>query len=107
MIYELRIYHAMPGKMRALQERFQNITCRKFEEHGIAVIGYWETVVGESNQLVYICQYEDLNARERAWAAFGADPEWQAARAESERGGPLVHRVTNTILRPTSFSPLQ
>jgi hypothetical protein len=108
MIYELRIYHAMPGKLPALLERFTTITCRKFEEHGIEVIGYWTTVIGESNQqLIYLCQYEDLSARERAWSAFSADPEWQQKRAESERDGPLVHHVTNMILRPTGFSPLQ
>jgi hypothetical protein len=26
---------------------------------------------------------------------------------ESEKGGPLIARMTNTIMRPTPYSPLQ
>ena len=71
------------------------------------VVGFWETVFGESNELVYICAYDDLAHRQRAWSAFMADPEWLAARKASETNGPLVERVVNKIWRPTSFSPLQ
>ena len=107
MIYELRVYEAVPGKLPALHRRFREVTCRLFERHGIKVVGFWETVVGTGNQLTYLLAYEDLGHRERAWHAFQSDPEWQAARAESEREGPLVARLTNTILRPTEYSPLQ
>jgi hypothetical protein len=51
--------------------------------------------------------YQDLADRERAWAAFGADPEWQAARQESEGEGPLTAKISNVILRPTAFSPMK
>ncbi len=35
------------------------------------------------------------------------DPEWIAARAKSEEGGPLVSSFSNTILSPTKFSALK
>lgn len=107
MIYEYRAYYAVPGRMPDLQRRFSEITMAMFRKHGIRVVGFWETVVGESNELVYICQYDDLGHRERAWKAFMADPEWQAARQKTEANGPLVERVVNKIWRPTPFSPLQ
>jgi hypothetical protein len=107
MIYELRIYECAPGRLPALNERFRTITCRKFEQHGIKVVGYWEDVIGESNRLSYICQFDDIAARDLAWKAFQADSEWIAARAKSEESGPIVARVINTIMRPTDYSPLQ
>lgn len=108
MIYELRIYEAMPGKMAALQQRFADHTVRLFEKHGMKVIGFWTNYVGgPSNQLIYMLAYEDLAERERCWAAFAADPEWQKAREESERDGPLTARIMSSFLRPTRFSPLQ
>jgi hypothetical protein len=107
MIYEYRAYYVVPGRMPDIQRRFSDVTMRLFEKHHIKVVGFWETVVGESNELVYICAYDDLAARQRAWDAFVADPEWQEAKKQSEMNGPLVERVVNKIWRPTKFSPLR
>lgn len=108
MIHELRIYTAHPGKMGPLLARFRDHTLRLFEKHGIVNVGYWTNAIGGRNdELWYILGYEDLAQRERAWAAFMADPEWQAARAASEADGPLVHHLENRILAPTKFSPLR
>jgi len=107
MIYEYRAYYVMPGRMPDIQRRFADVTMNLFTKHGIMVVGFWETVVGESNELVYICAYEDLAQRQRAWASFMADQEWQAARKASEANGPLVQRVVNKIWKATSFSPMQ
>lgn len=108
MIYELRIYTANPGKMGALTARFRDHTCKLFERHGITNVGYWmNTIGGRSDELWYMIGFEDMAHRDKAWAAFAADPEWQAARAESEKDGPLVHHIENRILRGTDFSPLK
>ena len=107
MIYELRIYTVHPGRMDALQQRFRDHSCRLFERHGMTNIGYWTNVIGgRSDELWYMLGYEDLAARERAWAAFRTDPEWVAARAASEEDGPIVHHIENRMLGPTDFSPL-
>ena len=107
MIYEYRAYYAVPGRMPDIQKRFNDVTMRLFDKHKIKVVGFWETVIGESNELVYICAFDDVAHRERAWKAFLADPDWQAAKRTSEANGPLVERVVNKIWRPTSFSPIQ
>lgn len=106
MIYELRIYETCPGRMPALHQRFQNDTLRLFARHGIKPVGFWEDVIGISNRLTYIIAWEDMAHRERAWNAFQADPEWQAARAKSEESGPIVARVTATLMAPTAYSAL-
>ncbi len=108
MIYELRIYTANTGKMPALQARFRDHTTALFEKHGIKNVGYWTNVIGgRSDELWYMLGYEDLAQRQAAWAAFSADPDWQKARAESEKDGPLVHHIENRIMNPTDFSPLK
>jgi len=107
MIYEWRVYEATPGKMSALHDRFQNVTLKLFEKHGIKVVGFWEVVIGTSNTLYYMLAYESMAQREKAWNAFMADPEWIKARRESEKDGPLTQRVVNMLLRPTAYSPLK
>src|SRR5438309_1164797 len=107
MVYELRIYTVHPGRMAALQARFRDHSCRLFEKHGVTNVGYWTNAIGgRTDELWYIVGFESLAQREQAWASFGADPEWQQARAESERDGPIVHHIENRILNPTDFSPL-
>ncbi len=108
MIYEYRVYEAMPGKLPELHARFRNHTIKLFEKHGFKNIGYWTADAGDySDRLIYIVAFENAAQREKAWAAFRADPEWQKVRAESERNGPLVRRVFNTLLAPTDYSPLR
>ncbi len=107
MLYEYRVYEAMPGKLPDLQARFRNHTVSIFERHGIKNIGYWTSEVGDfSDRLIYIVAFEDAGQREKAWGSFRSDPEWQKVRSESEANGPLVKRVFKTLLAPTDYSPL-
>lgn len=107
MIYELRIYDTLPGRLPALNERFANHTVGFFEKHGIHVVGFWTEDIGTSNRLVYMLGYDSLADREQKWSAFQADPGWHAVRAESEQDGPINALVRNMILRPTDYSPMQ
>jgi NIPSNAP len=105
MIYEMRSYRAMPGRLPDLLKRFDTITLKLFEKHGIKQGGFWVTEVGESNHnLIYFCVYESMADREKKWGAFSSDPEWHAKRAETEKNGPLVQSFSNQFLKPTTFS---
>ncbi len=108
MIYELRIYHAMPGKMPDLLKRFDTITLGIWERHGIRQAGFWTVLVGESNQdLYYLLAWDSMAERETKWNAFQADPEWLSKRAETEKNGALISGYANSFLQPTKFSSVQ
>jgi len=108
MIYELRVYHAVPGRLPDLLKRFDTITLKIWERHRIKQAGFWTTLVGDSNQtLYYFLQWESLAEREQKWNAFQADPEWHQKRAETEKNGPIVAKVSNSFLTPTSFSSVK
>ncbi len=107
MIYELRIYEAAPGKLGALHRRFRDHTLRIFANHGMDVVGFWTYAHGGwSDQLVYLMKFDDMTERDRKWASFRADEEWQRVRAESHRDGSLTTRIRSDILTPTDYSPL-
>ncbi len=107
MIYEWRVYEIQPGKMMNINSRFASITLKLFQRHGIKVIGFWEAVVGTSNTLYYMIAFKDFDHREKSWNAFMSDPDWIKAKAETEKDGPIVTRIQNMLMRPTSYSPLQ
>lgn len=108
MIYELRIYTCLPGRMADLQRRFADHTLALWERHGIEQAGFWTTLIGNSNNdLTYMLRWNSLAERETRWNAFMADPEWQAARKASEANGPLLSNVSSQLLTPTSFSSVK
>ena len=104
LLYEWRTYHAAAGKSEALHRRFADHACRLFERHGIRQIGYF-VPAGAEGPLHYLLAYSDRAARDAAWEAFRSDPDWKAAKAESEKGGPLVERIDSVFLLPTPYSP--
>jgi NIPSNAP len=107
VLYEMRTYEVVPGRMPAMHARFANHTMGFFRKHGIRVVGFWEAAIGTSNVLHYLLSWDDLAHRERSWSAFQADPEWHRVRDESQRDGPIVARVRNEIWQPTAYSPMK
>ena len=104
-VYELRIYHAAPGKLDDLNKRFRDHTVKLFEKHGMKNIGYWTPVDTADNRLIYVLEHASRDAARKSFAAFGADPEWKTAQKASEANGKLVNKVESYFMQPTDFSP--
>src|SRR5262249_35086523 len=107
MFYELRRYDVAAGKLAALVDRFGSFTVHKWKQYGFRLIGFWTPVVADrSNQLVYVWGWESLEERAKKNAAWRADPEGVKKWAETEKDGPLVNRVDNQLMEPTSYSQI-
>jgi len=108
MIYELRIYRALPGRMPALLKRFESRTLKIWERMGIQQVGFWTTVIGPSNlELVYMLAWASMAERQEKWDKFQVDLEWLQAWADSEKDGIIVGNVASSFLKPTRFSAIQ
>ena len=99
MIYELRHYDAVDGKFDEMKQRFETEVVPRFPKHGIELLGVF-TNPDTAGRMSYMTRYPDASARERAWASFGGDADWKAAKAASETGGPLLAKQTITVLTP-------
>jgi hypothetical protein len=107
MLYEFRVYTALPGRMPNLLARFKDHTVSIWQKHGIVPIGFWTTLIGHStSELTYILAWNSLADREVKWGAFQSDPDWLRVRDQSEKDGPIVESISNQILRPADFSAL-
>lgn len=104
--FELRTYHAAPGKLDDLNARFRDHTLKIFEKHGMSNIGYWVPADNSGNELIYLLAFPSREAREKAWKEFGADPEWKAAQKASEANGKLVTKADSVLLTATDYSPV-
>lgn len=108
MVFELRIYRCVPGRLPALLKRFETITLDLWQKHGIRQAGFWTTLIGTSNQeLTYLLAWESLAEREQKWNAFQSDPAWIEARAKTEADGQIVDNIASSFLAPTAFSSVK
>jgi hypothetical protein len=108
-VFELRTYHAAPGKMKALNSRFRDHTCELFKKHGMTIVGFWNPseAADADKTLIYLLAFPSREAADRSWKAFAADPEWKKVKEASEKEGRLVEKVDRVFLNPTDYSPMK
>jgi hypothetical protein len=107
VLYELRKYQVMPGKMPALLDRFGSFTVPHWHARGFNLVGFWTADIGgANNELTYILGWESVEERIAKFGTWQASPERLAKWEETERDGPLVYRFHNLLMQPTAFSQL-
>src|SRR6202166_3940732 len=106
-VYELRIYHVMPGKLDAWLAFFGPKTMRICDRHEMKGVAYWPPVDEPQKgiTLIYILQHPSRTAATENWKAFQDDPEWKSVKTKSEENGKLVEKVDSTYMSLTDFSP--
>ncbi len=103
MIYEMRIYTVLPGKVGELNNLFEKEGLPVINDYS-KLVGWWSTEVGPLNQVVHLWAYNDAGHREQVRAAQNADPRLQAYRPKVLA---LLVNQTNMLLTPSNFSPLK
>lgn len=109
-VFELRLYHAPTERqLQALHERFAGPEIRIFHRCGVHPLFYTSTLIGpQKPNLVYLTPFDDLAAREKAWNAFGADPEWIKVRKESiDKHGQISSVIQISLFRAAAYSPVR
>lgn len=106
-VFELRIYTCHPGRLPALEKRFDNHTMKLFKKHGMTNIAYWKSVEKDDAQprLIYFLAHDSEKAGKTSFEHFGKDPKWIRARDESEKDGKIVQKLESIYMKPLSFSP--
>src|SRR5688572_316629 len=104
-LFEIRTYYSPAGKLNDLHARFRDHTIKLFEKHGMTNIGYWTPIDNPENKLIYILAYPDMEAREKSWKAFLADPDWKKVQKETEANGAIVSKSEKIFLNAMDYSP--
>jgi hypothetical protein len=101
--FELRTYNVQPGSsLDLLHSRFRDHTMALFKKHGITVVGFWHPT-NKPDALIYLLVYKDRQARDDAWKAFNADPEWVKVRQEMN----VSLKVDDVFMSATDYSPMK
>lgn len=102
MLYELRIYTILEGRMDAIQQRFERHTLGIFERLGIKVADFWIDQTGHP-KLYYVIEYKNMEDRQLKWGTFVQDPEWVEVKRKSEESGPIIEKIEEIFMRRAEF----
>jgi NIPSNAP len=104
MIYELRIYRCVPGRMAALLSRFE--TLRIWKKHGIRQAGLWTTLIGKSTQeITYMLAWRSIAEREKLGALFSPIPNGSRSSTRPRRMASSSRTLAASCWRPPRFPP--
>jgi len=107
-VFELRVYHAVPGKLPALESRFRDTLSMLLAKHDLKVVGYWvpEDAPAWDSTFIFMVAHSSSEEAKKNWDAFRADPEFQEV-IKSEQANKTVEKIDSTYMRPTDFSPMK
>jgi NIPSNAP len=105
-VFELRIYHAVPGELPVMESRFREKTSKILARHNLNVVGYWVTDDAADNSFVFLFAHLSREEAKKNWEAFRLDPDFQEI-AKSEQAEKTLEKTDIVWLRPTDFSPMK
>lgn len=107
MLYELRTYHVVPGRMQTILDRFRDDTIRIFAKHDMKVTNFWVDADESTNRLYYVLEHPDAASRERNFQAFQEDQEWLDLKNRTEQNGPLYEKIDIIYLKKAPFFQIE
>jgi len=100
MLYELRTYQAGGGRMAEMEKLMASDCSAVLQRAKVPrPLGAWHALAGPRlPAFVWILAWNSLNERNAAWAAFGADPQWQQLRRAAHEKTELTARVDTQFM---------
>ena len=110
-VFELMIYHTVPGKASALESVFRDVS-KLQAKHGLDVVGYW--VPNEdspwNNTFVYLIAHPSRAEADAHWDELHTDPAFPPYRSAA---APLIqqvngdYQVDEIYMRGSDFSAMK
>jgi hypothetical protein len=110
-VFELLVYHTVPGKVPALESIFRDVS-KLQAKHDLHVVGYWvpNDDPAWANTFIYLVAHPSREEAKKNWAALHADPAFPEYRKQAV---PLIekvnedYRVDEVYMLPTDFSAMK
>jgi NIPSNAP len=110
-VFELRIYHTVPGKAPALESIFRDVS-KLIAKHDINVVGYWVPTDDPAwtNTFIYLVAHASQDEANKNWAAVHAEPAFPEFRRQAALVIEKVkeqYNVEEVFMRPTDYSAMK
>jgi NIPSNAP len=110
-VFELLVYHTVPGKVPALESIFRDVA-KLQDRHDLNVVGYWvpNDDPAWANTFIYLVAHPSREEAKKNWDALHADPafpEYRKQAAQLIEKGDEGYRVDEVYMRPTDYSAMK
>jgi hypothetical protein len=110
-VFELMVYHTLPGKVPALESIFRDVA-KLQEKHGLNVVGYWvpNDDTAWADTFIYVVAHPSREGAQKSWDALHADPAFPEYRKQA---APLIekvnegYKVDEVYMRATEYSAMK
>lgn len=109
-IFEMRTYESDNElTLKKKIKMFADGEIAIFRKCGLAPVFFGQAMVGPNlPRITYMVAFDSLAGREKAWSAFGADPDWQKLKVlPGLADADIVSNISNVILKPVAGSDIQ
>lgn len=108
--FEIRTYESQnESTMKAKAKMFASGEAVIFRASGLQPVFFGEAVIGAAMpHISYMLAFENLEAHDKGWAAFRANPDWMKLQRTPEFAAPgLVINISDSILTPLQGSEIR
>jgi hypothetical protein len=107
-VFELMVYHAVPGKVPALESIFRDVS-KLQAKHDLNVVGYWvpDEDPAWANTFIYLVAHPNREEAKKNWDALHADsafPQYRKQAAQIIEKEAEQYKVDEVYMRPTDYS---
>jgi len=110
-VFELMVYHTVPGKVPALESIFRDVS-KLQAKHDLNVVGYWipNDDPAWANTFIYLVAHPSQEEAKKNWDALHSDPAFPEYRKQAT---PLIekvdegYKVDEVYMRPTDYSAMK
>jgi len=110
-VFELMVYHTVPGKVPALESIFRDVA-KLQSKYALDVVGFWvpNDDPAWANTFIYLVAHPSIDEAKKNWRALHADPAFPEYRNQAV---PLIEKVGENFkvdevyMRPTDYSALK
>ena len=106
-IFELRTYEGYnEDALRRKLKMFNEEEFAIFDRTKLNRVFFGEVIAGNDMPcLTYMISFANMEERDKNWAAFGADADWQRISKAAEYAN-SVSRITKIFLEPVAYSQI-
>lgn len=102
MLFELRTYSVIVGKMDDVIELYRSEGWAALEKYQKNLAGYFTGDAGALNQLIHLWKFDDDADRRHHWAAIYADDDFMAFAAKLR---PMLMSQENKLMQAAPWGP--
>jgi hypothetical protein len=111
-VFELMVYHTVPGKVPALESIFRDVS-KLQAKHDLNVVGYWvpdDDDPAWANTFIYLVAHPSRDEAKKNWDALHADPAFPEYRKQAVpliEKADQVFKVDEVYMHPSDFSAMK